>query len=186
MTENKRYTAQMIISTEAIERSNDMAIVHAEKSILAELYMEADMPRDFRIRFRHEPFELQQSLRVVGQLDVIDPTNPRIEDDKDWFKWMKQAPTRAEEAFTKGGYSNTTDGLLRQLYEPQIREQLERAAEFKGRDLQTFDALSGLGSIKAEIKRDLDKKLIESMKNYVPATIPVTAVQTKIGGDTEA
>jgi hypothetical protein len=209
MTENKRYTAQVVISIESIEKSQDMAVVYAEKGLVADLYLEADMPRDFRIQIRHEPFQERQSIRVVAMLTVIDPTNPAVEEDKDWFKWMKQAPVRMDEGVY---YDNKTvanhthavgnsglNNIINQIYGPVIKEQLERSQQMHSRDLQTFDALSGLGSIKAEIQRDLDKKLVQSLADYqapaallrsldpveeVPADTPPGTVIIRRSGDT--
>jgi hypothetical protein len=182
MTENKRYTAQVMLSMESVRRSNDMVLVKAEQNLLVELYTEADMPRDFRIQFRHEPMKEQDSIRVVARLTVIDPTNPAVEEEKDWFRWVKQAPVRDDGAYTKTGTNTALNSMINSIYAPKIEEQLVRAAELHPRDLQTFDALSGLGAIKSQVAKELDRKLLESLKVSL-----TTKIQTdSVGGVTEA
>ena len=138
MTEPKRYYSQVAITRLLIEQSNDMALVKSEQSLLMELYMEADMPRDFRIQFRYESLEQQDSVLCIGMLTVIDPTNPRIEEDKEWFKWINHAPVRTYNHNISSGVSTTTTNptitrMIEQVYEPVMKAQLDQAKKFSER-----------------------------------------------------
>ena len=158
MTEPKYWHGQAAISRESIERSKDMVLVKTEQKLLVELYMEADMPRDFRIQFRYDPLDQQNAILCVARLTVIDPTNPRLEDDKDWFKWVKHAPVHEDVTYTRG--DRVVSRALNEIYEPVIKKQLEEAAKFAGRDLATFDALSGLGAVKAKVEHEMNRQYI--------------------------
>jgi hypothetical protein len=141
----KQIKRSCLVSKESISLSDSMILVQTEQKLIAELYEEADFPRDFRTRIVHRESGLNDSLLVEVFMDIIDESNPRIDYDPDWFK-SKALPRAPEipESFLKrmgvspklnipnvwvdevrGQLSKTTtmNTLMKELYAPKIEAQ---------------------------------------------------------------
>jgi hypothetical protein len=134
MTEN-RYGSDVWVNKEYIERSQDMALVEAERKLIAEVYERADFPRDFRVQIRHEDDGSRDAVRVSVRLTPIDPTNPRVEKDPAFFRMETPAQTERHLQELKSMLAPRTHsesflmGALREEENRRIRDALDNERE---------------------------------------------------------
>jgi hypothetical protein len=123
---------QRLVATREIKDTDSVILVEVEKQLIAELYEMEDFPRDFRVRIVHRETPLTQTIVVEVHIDVIDPTNPRVDVDLDWFKrnslpTLPPQHTKEEEAKLRGWGLDKTylDETIDMIYGEKIREQLK-------------------------------------------------------------
>lgn len=130
---------QRLVATREIKDTDSVVLVEVEKQLIAELYEMEDFPRDFRVRIVHRETPLTQTIVVEVHIDVIDPTNPRVDVDLDWFK-KNSLPTlppqhTKEEEDRIGGWGlgkTYLDEAIKSVYSNKILEQ------FKANDLREY------------------------------------------------
>lgn len=123
--------AQEMVSEEAIKQSDSMVLVQTEKKLIAQVYEDADFPRDFRIRIVHRGTPLEGQRLIEVYLNVVDGTNPSLPDDG-WFL-EKQHPARgtAGGGFVHGGIAQDINQQIESIYNPVIQAQLKKSQELK-------------------------------------------------------